>query len=226
MICLLLTGRQKVQYILQLILYLLLSPVAFWGLFCHSAAAGGGGGFTHQTPFENSHFLVTRSASLFLSVQAMKLSTLQPVWRGWSECFGGWSGHFGEVFVLWRRTTAEGYSSTCLIPNNQQRPQCDGGHEARQSPWYSPFLRQRKTHISYFHHICSFIFKRIKSTSFIFIWNTLKFLHKEDSCFFFFFNKGSVCFEKQHLPAGTGRVELLGPFFFIFLAIFYIFLLF
>lgn len=50
-----------------------------------------------------------------------------------------------------------------------------------------------------------------------------KILQKEGQLFL---NGGCVWFEKQHLPAGTGRVELLGPFFFIFLAIFYFFLLF
>lgn len=81
---------------------------------------------------------LTLSASFFLYVQAGKLSTLQPVWRRWNECFGG-----SEVFVLWLWTAAEGYSNTCLIATNQQRPQRKGGDEAR-----SLFLRQWKTHIS------------------------------------------------------------------------------
>lgn len=71
------------------------------------------GGFTHQTPFENRHILALElnisSLSLFcflffclfpsLSLQAVKLTTLQPIWRTWNEDFGVSALAF--EFVLW-----------------------------------------------------------------------------------------------------------------------------
>lgn len=52
------------------------------------------------------HFLLLLS----LSVQAMKLSTLQPIWRRWNKDF-----MHKRVFVLWWWSMVEWHSSTCLI---------------------------------------------------------------------------------------------------------------
>lgn len=139
------------------------------------------GGFTHQTPFENCHILALElnisSLSLFcflffclfpsLSLQAVKLTTLQPIWRTWNEDFGVSALAF--EFVLWWWTAVEWCSRMCLYYNHEQRPQPGGGVPSPRH--ILRFYHNKKTDISDFHHIYSFIFKRIESTSFIFIWS-------------------------------------------------------
>lgn len=72
-------------------------------------------------------------------------------------------------FVLWWWTAVEWCSRMCLYYNHEQRPQPGGGVPSPRH--ILRFYHNKKTDISDFHHICSFIFKRIESTSFIFIWS-------------------------------------------------------
>lgn len=121
-----------------------------------------------------------------------------------------------------KRTKAEGYSSL-YVPYYNQPTETSAWRRARGSPVASIFsvsTTTTKNELSYFHHIYILLYLKEEKVHVLFLYGVpqKKILQNEGQLF------SNRC-EKQHLPAGTGRMELLGPFFFLFFLLFSTFFL-
>lgn len=184
------------------------APDSLWKLSHLSTDTGT---FPHcESTFHSLCHCRTLSSSS-LSVQAVKLSSLQLIWRTWNRCFGGSTGSADVCAV----TVDCGGGMQQYVPYYNQSTETSASQRRCGAPVsclniFCFFYNKEKLifHISIID-ILSYL-KIIKFPSFIFIWNTQKFLQKQDS----WSNKGSICFEQQHRRAGTGSAELLGPYFY------------